>query len=509
MTPSAPAPVLAPPGAPLTEGELLELFFSQSLTGAFFMMLDEPVEWTATTDKERTLTYVFEHQRITRVNRVMLDQYGASTDELVGRTPAQLFAHDLPAGRVVWRQFFDAGRLSTETEERRMDGTPIRIEGEYICLYTPDGRIAGHFGVQRDVTQRHQAEVAMRESEAKYSAAFRLSPFRLTLNNLDDGKFVEVNDAFLRDLRRSRADVIGKTSVELGLWANPEMRTAYAERLRREGTVVDLEFGGYERDGRQEITQISSTIIDVGGVPHVLTYAHDVTDRRLAEQALEQSHDQLRALATGLQRAREQERRTIAREIHDELGQALTGIKLQLAWVQAHLKRPDHGVRDRLMTAMQRIDGTIDAVRRIATELRPALLDDLGLVAALEWLSSDFSRTSGIAVHVTVPPDDPVVDADVAIAVFRIVQESLTNVARHAAATRVEVNVKDTEGALDVIVRDNGRGVTRTQLEQNSSLGLLGLRERAKAVGGVIDISGAPNEGTTVHLTLPLTGCCR
>lgn len=489
-----------------SESELLELFFSQSLTGAFFMMLDEPVRWDDTVDKHRVLDYVFTHQRITRVNNAMLAQYGTTPEGLIGRTPAEFYAHDIPQGRDVWRRFFDTGRLVTETDERRVDGTPVRIEGEYICLYTADRSIAGHFGVQRDVTERYRAEQALRESEGLFSAAFRLSPFRLTLNRLDDGSFIEVNDTFLRDLRRTRDEVIGKTSVELGLWADPSDRDRYIERLRREHTITELEFGGYLRDGRREITQISSTIIDVGGVPCVLTHAHDVTDRRHAEQELEYSHQQLRALASRLQRGREEERRTIAREIHDELGQSLTGIKLQMAWVQAHLKRPDHGVRDRLMTAMQRIDGTIDSVRRIATQLRPALLDDLGLVAALEWVVQDFGRTAGVRTLVHVPADDPPVNADCATAIFRIVQESLTNVARHAAATEVEFSFKEHRGTLQVVVRDNGRGVTHDQLADSRSLGLLGLRERAMSVGGLLEISGAPGQGTEVRLTLPIAG---
>lgn len=490
----------------LSEPELLELFFSQSLTGAFFMMLDEPVRWDDSVDKHRVLDYVFTHQRITRVNDAMLAHYGTTREGLIGRTPEEFYAHDIPQGREVWRRFFDTGRLSTETEERRVDGTPVRIEGEYICLYTSDGSIAGHFGVQRDVTERYRAEQALRESEALFSAAFRLSPFRLTLNRLDDGRFIEVNDTFLNDLRRTRDEVIGKTSVELGLWADPGMREQYIQRLRREGTITELEFGGYLRDGRREITQISSTIIDVGGVPCVLTHAHDVTDRRLAEQELEYSHQQLRALASRLQRTREEERRTIAREIHDELGQALTGIKLQMAWVQAHLKRPDHGVRDRLMTAMQRIDGTIDSVRRIATQLRPALLDDLGLVAALEWVAQDFGRTVGIHTTIQLPSDDPPVDADRATAVFRIVQESLTNVARHAAATQVHVSLREEGAMLHVVVRDNGRGMAPGQLTHSGSLGLLGLRERAMSVGGVVEIRDAEGGGTEVQLTLPVTG---
>ena len=135
--------------------QLLELFFSQSLDGFFFMMLDEPVRWDDSVDKPATLEYAFSHQRITKVNDGMLAQYGATREQLIGLTPGAFYAHNLEYGKEVWRRFFDAGRLHTETDERRFDGTPIRIEGDYICLYTSDGRIAGHFGIQRNVTERY------------------------------------------------------------------------------------------------------------------------------------------------------------------------------------------------------------------------------------------------------------------------------------------------------------------------------------------------------------------
>jgi PAS domain S-box-containing protein len=134
--------------------DTLEIFFSQSLDGFFFMMLDEPIRWDDRTDKEAALDYVFAHQRVTKVNDAMLAQYGVSRQDFLGTTPADLFKHDLAYGRRVWREFFDRGRLHVETDERRVDGTPIRIEGDYLCFYDDTGRITGHFGIQRDVTEQ-------------------------------------------------------------------------------------------------------------------------------------------------------------------------------------------------------------------------------------------------------------------------------------------------------------------------------------------------------------------
>ena len=191
---------------------LLELFFSQSLDGFFFMMLDQPIAWNETTDKEAALDYIFTHERITKVNAAVLAQFSARQDQLIGRTPAELLAHDIPGARARWREFLDAGHLHQETDERTLDGRPMIIEGDYICLYDREGRFIGHFGIQRDVTQRRQEE---------------------------------------NEILRSRQE--------------------------------------------------------------------------------------LRDLTARLQLVREEERTDIAREVHDELGQALTGLKIDLAWLKSRM----------------------------------------------------------------------------------------------------------------------------------------------------------------------------
>src|SRR5688572_675185 len=139
------------------------LFFSQSLDGFFFMMIGEPVVWGVSIDKESVLDYVFEHQRVTKVNDAMLAQYGATRESFLGTTPKDLFRHDLAHGRRVWREFLDRGRLHVETDERRIDGTPIKVEGDYLCFYDEAGRITGHFGIQRDVTERERASQVLRQ----------------------------------------------------------------------------------------------------------------------------------------------------------------------------------------------------------------------------------------------------------------------------------------------------------------------------------------------------------
>ena len=385
--PVAPPPATLPPAAlhpaekALEESQrLLELFFAQSLDGFFFTMLDEPVRWDDSADKDALIEWLFEHQRVTRVNDAMAAQYGASPDQLIGLTPAALFAHNPAQGRRLWRELFDAGRLHIETEERRLDGQPVWVEGDYHCLYAPDGRIIGHFGIQRDITARRR------------------------------------HDA---DIRRSR--------------------------------------------------------------------------------------EELRALAARLQSVREDERTRISREVHDELGQALTGLRLDLSWLKSRLKdKPE--LAERVQSVVTRIDGTIDTVRRIATELRPSVLDHLGLVAAVEWQAQEFEKRTGITVRLELSSAHPSVDDARATTVFRILQESLTNVARHAHASHVHISLALGPGAVTLQVADDGRGISEAERTAVRSLGLVGIRERAIACGGECTIEGRPGQGTRVMVRIPLAG---
>src|SRR5215213_383361 len=356
---------------------LLELFFSQSLDGFFFMMLDEPVAWDATTDKEAALDYIFTHERFTKVNAAVLAQFSARRDQLIGLTPADLLAHDIPGARARWREFLDAGHLHRETDERSLDGRTMIIDGDYICLYDRQGRIMGHFGIQRDVTDRRQAE---------------------------------------NEVLRSRQE--------------------------------------------------------------------------------------LRDLTARLQLVREEERTYLAREVHDELGQALTGLKIDLAWLKPRVvDRP--ALAERVQSIIVRIDGAMDTVRRIATDLRPSVLDDLGLVAAVEWQTQEFERSTGITAQLEVRANHRELNDVCATTTFRILQETLTNVARHAQATRVKIALHVDQEELKLEVRDNGRGISEGEITSPRSLGLVGSRERAIGCGGELVIKGVRNQGTLVSLRIP------
>ncbi len=215
--------------------------------------------------------------------------------------------------------------------------------------------------------------------------------------------------------------------------------------------------------------------------------------------------EQLRALAARLQSVREEERTRVAREIHDELGQTLTAIKIDLVFLISERPEDQEHRFQRGQSILKLVEATIQAVRRISTELRPAILDDLGPVAAVEWAAEEFQARTGIKCHIDLADADIAIDPERATALFRIFQETLTNVARHANATEVNVRLSEEDGYLVLEVRDNGRGIGREQLSARS-LGILGMRERALLIGGELNISGSPGQGTMVRVRIPKAG---
>jgi PAS domain S-box-containing protein len=222
-----------------------------------------------------------------------------------------------------------------------------------------------------------------------------------------------------------------------------------------------------------------------------------------AEQAVQQSHAQLRALATHLQHQQEEERRHIAREIHDELGQALTVLKIDLAWLSPRLPASDVTSQQRLRDMAAQLDTVVRAVRRISTDLRPDMLDDLGLTAAIEWQLQEVCKRTGMAYQLELPADEISLGQTQSTALFRIFQEALTNVLRHAAAQNVRVCIGYEPKALVMQIADDGRGITPVRLAARDSLGLLSMRERAHLWGGEVTIAGRPGRGTLVSVRIP------
>jgi signal transduction histidine kinase len=232
--------------------------------------------------------------------------------------------------------------------------------------------------------------------------------------------------------------------------------------------------------------------------------ANEIQERKVAEAQLRESEVKLRALAARLISIREEERTRIAREIHDELGQRLTELKMDVSWLGKQLEGNQKPLLEKIESARRLIDSTVHFVRRISTGMRPEVLDDMGLVAAIGWQAREFQKRMGIRCRLALPPDNTVVDREVSTAVFRIFQEILTNIARHARANSVNVRLKISGSRLSLEVMDDGIGISEAQTRGHRSFGLLGMKERAQIFGGEVHVYGTSRRGTTVFVSIPL-----
>lgn len=350
-----------------------------------------------------------------------------------------------------------------------------------------------------------RTQLALRESEERIRAILEHAADGIMTTD-ERGIIQSFNPAAARIFGYEASEIIGQ-NIRL-LIPRPYLREheSYRSGSPRPASVISLgrEVVGQHKNGQKIPVDLSVSESFTGTKRLFTAIVRDITERKRAQEELTTSRELLRSLAARLQSIREEERTRISREIHDELGQSLTGVKMDLSWLLAKVptERPD--LTDRLHRLSTLVDYTIQTVRKIATELRPGILDNLGLVAAIEWQTSEFQARSGIECKCSAQLADQELDPDICTGLFRIFQETLTNIMRHAKATSVSVVLKKTSGEIFLQVHDNGRGITEPQTAGAKSLGLLGMRERALLLGGEFKITGAPHHGTTVTVKLPV-----
>ncbi len=361
----------------------------------------------------------------------------------------------------------------------------------------PHGRIVGVVGFAFDVTDRH-------DSQERLRAIIDSEPDCVKLVDAE-GRLLEMNPAGLAMVEASSFDdVRGQPIISMVV---PEHRSAFANLqsrvFRGESGALEFEIVGLKGRRKWVATQAVPFRDAAGNVQALLGITRDITDARRAEEQLRASRAALRSLATRQQDIREDERTRIAREIHDSLGQALTALKLQLSAAEEAASRESPALGTRLHETALMVDDLVKSVRRIATELRPPILDQLGLPAALEWLAHDFSRRTGIRCEPTIMPTNDAISTELATALFRIVQEGLTNISRHAGASLVQIGLGLKSQCVMLEISDDGRGITEAATTGPGSLGILGMRERAAALGGVLEVAPRSGGGTRVTAWFP------
>jgi signal transduction histidine kinase len=277
------------------------------------------------------------------------------------------------------------------------------------------------------------------------------------------------------------------------------MRSAGASRAM----APNIDITGVRADGEEFPIESTISQTHVDGKPQLTAVLRDVTQRRRAEAELREMNRQLRALSASLQNVREQERKRISAELHDELGQQLTGLKLDLVWLAGRTKEGRQATAEQIDAMRHLLDTAISSVRRIAADLRPLILGDLGFGEAVTWQTAEFAKRSGLVIDMDLQGAVHVHDDARATALFRIVQESLTNIVRHAGASKVQIRLAVDDEQLVLTVRDDGSGIAESP-GRSSGIGLVSMRERATALGGQLRIASIPGRGTTIEVSLPL-----
>jgi len=467
-----------------------------------------------------------------RVNNALCLALGYSEEELLAHDfGAITHPDDINKDRKLANELL-SGKIPSYRVEKRFvtkEGGLAWLDITLLLIRDEENKPQYVLAMGENISGRKRTHEALRTSEERYrsfvvnssEAIWRFEierPIDITLP-VDEqialfykhAYLAECNDSMARMYGNERADdIVGSRFGEFALASNPTNISALRKFISSGYRMHEVESTDLAVDGsRRYIVNNVIGIVINGQLLRIWGTQRDETERRRAEEELKTSHAQLRSLAGRLQSVREQERTNIAREMHDVLGQSLTSLKLDLSRLKKKLIKTDGepvdpALEERVSEMILELDNTITAVKTLSTDLRPGILDKLGLAAAVEWQCQDFAIRTGISCSCEVPDQKISISDERSTALFRILQEALANVVRHADATSVKVNLHLGKSLLRLSVSDNGRGITTGELFDPTSLGLLGMRERAEMLGGHFKVAGKSSLGTTVIAEVPL-----
>lgn len=356
-------------------------------------------------------------------------------------------------------------------------------------------------GINWDITKRKQAEEALHQSEERLRTVMEKIPSGVGL--VIDGKIEYSNPTLCNLTGFSANELAGKSPLDFIDPKDREKAKMRMEEVLNGGEEFESEYSAIDRHGKNIPIEVDSRKIFLNNKIGILAIIRDISERKKADEALNKYHEQLQQLSSHLQSVREEERTRISREIHDELGQALSILLIDISWLGNH--RPKKNELPKKLNAMSHlVESTIKKIQKISSELRPSVLDNLGLIAALEWQAKEFVKKTNIPCKVYFSNRSIKVNQEISTAIFRIFQEALTNVIRHAKATEVRASLVEKESRLLLEINDNGIGISERDVSNPKSFGLLGIKERARSLNGDFEINGTPNKGTTLTVSIPL-----
>lgn len=471
-----------------------EIALRQESEERFLCLVDMSSDWYWEQDAQLRFTKAFPHRDGTS---------SVVPESILGLTPWELSAHWDQAKRAAFEAAWHSRQPYRDLESCLVSpGTPPRyFLSSGKPMFDAAGQFIGYRGVTKDVTER------MRNSED-------LRRFRAAMNSTADAIFL-VDHASLAfvDANATACRLLGYTREELLRLRGPDLGSVSPEQLKTlSDELVDGKVRGMEtiwlrhKDGSRLSVEMQRYALRSEQDWIIVVVARDLRERKRSEAALRQSQEELRQLAAHQDHIKEEERKRIAREIHDELGGVLTGIKANISVSIDRAVGAGHVADPLLVDSAQLADAAIETVRRVITDLRPSVLDQLGVWAALEWYAGQIQERTGLQCRCIVSNNAAATELDPAHStmLFRVVQEALTNVVRHAGAAHVAISAAREQDVIRVEISDDGKGIDAQRLLDGESWGILGMHERTRHFGGDIKINGTPDQGTTVVLRLPL-----
>jgi PAS domain S-box-containing protein len=449
--------------------------------------------------------YIMQNKRFRFFNSHFIEYAGFSEKEMFRMNPSSIIlAEDRRktaknAIMMLKEQRFSPYEFRILTKDGR-----IKWIMETVMSITFKGKRA-ILGNSMDVTERKEAGRRLEELEALESSILDAIPQAVV--GLHERRINFANHAVKVIFGWHREELAGK-SIRM-IYRNEEEADKIGDifySILEHQRTYETEFPCLRKDGREILCRMkASRIGEKLREKRIVVTFEDITSQKKAQEDLERSRQELRDLSVHLQSVREKERTRIARQIHDELGQALTALQMDLSWIMSRLPANNKSIRDKTRSMSGLVDSTIESVHQITTELRPSLLDDLGLPAAIEWQAADFQKRSGIHCQAHIHCGDSVIDKELATTIFRIFQETLSNIGRHAKATLCKVSLTENDKELCLEVADDGVGITQWQIDDPRSFGIIGMRERAHLWGGTVSVRNTKPSGTMVKVLIPLT----
>ena len=452
---------------------------------------------------------VDEEGNILLVNDSFCNIFQMEKEQLIGKPFSIVYiAGEQEAALLRYKEDIRNDKLKTlfERENTLWNGRKTWLEFSNSFLTLPDGNKIT-LSIIKDISERKKSEIELRDSESKFKMLFNNANDAVFVTQLSDeksyGDFIEVNEVACGKLGYSKEEFLQLSPSAIVSQKSISEFNLNTNRLMKEGHVI-YDLVHRAKDKKLIPVEINSHLFNYNGRQTVLSIARDITERKQAEEKLKRTSKLLRELATHLQSIREEERTMIAQEIHDELGQVLTALKIHVSLLANKLNKDQEPLKQKINSLSEMIDSSVESVQKISAKLRPGILDELGLIAAIEWQTEEFEKLTNINCSLVLPKEELILEKDKSTAIFRIFQEALTNIARHSQATQVQISLMNYKSNISLEIRDDGKGITQEQIKDFKSLGIHGMEERAMVFGGQVSIEGISGKGTAVKVEIPI-----